>query len=406
MKNTHGSCQLAALLLLTSVGCSVHAAVFNEQFLTVNNDAILAAEAQITNLRMTLVDLDPNDGVTPSIQFIAGSRPYSLYDMMTVSSGVMDAAGFAQEVAQGRTPTVGSYGLLFPNPAFPSADTSGLVMGAPGSTYSTWLPTNGIESTSADGVNSASLSASGLSVSTRVSAEQLSSLKQPAYTYIAPGDNPWELEGSAISGTGVGGGYGVDMFDEIDPITGAPISVFRLNSFAGDLQSLSNAVYNPGNAWPLGQSFLLSPNTQVIFEGTQAIQTVTNLESPLLDGVTVDGGRVTNSASTSVMLYRDQPKDGQSGWPTNEAVLAAYDMQWVTASAGYGFASEGGESATSDFSLSLSNTGSVVTKATLDMYVTSTYYLQGSAAVPEPATWVFMLGGLLGLCVIKRRHSA
>lgn len=406
MKKPTHMCRLAGWLVLTSIASNAQAAVFNQQFLSVNNDAILAAEAQITNLNMTLVDLDPNDGITPSIQFISGSRPYSLYDMMTVVTGVVNAQGYAQEAALGRAPIVGSYGLNTPNPALPNAASNGLIMGEPGSTYTTWLPTSGIEATSADGTSTANLSASGLSVSTRVSAEQLNTWKQPAYAYYAAGDNPWELEGSATSATGVGGGYVMFTPTDTDPSTGQPLGVYRPYKFGGDLQSASNAAYNPGNTWPLGQSFLLSPNTQVIFEGTQSAQAITNLESPLLTGVTVDPSRVTNYAATSIMLYRDQAKDGQTGWATMEEALNAYDLQWATAGAGYGYDPEGGSVpfSSSNFRFTLSNTSSTVTKATLEMNVLSTFYLQGTA-VPEPSTWVMMLGGLLGLCAVRRYRA-
>jgi hypothetical protein len=371
-KTAAAAALLAACLGMEGAAAATMPATFN----TLSDDVALASSAQISNVRYTLVDLTPNDGVSPSIQFVNMSRPLANSDFMVSASGSIYGPGREE-------------GLLInslPNVAYPSG-TQQLDTGTAGTLSANLLSTRTLTTTSTDGVTSAYLDSQTLQASTRLTANDVATLRQAPYVSYQQGD--WALEGTAISNSGVGGGYQYVQEDGTNHLI-TPL-------FSGDGVQADSGSYSP-----LGRTFILSPNTEVIFEGSYALESLTNLDTLSTVGLSADVGSTRALAGVGASLFRAVPKDGGTWWNTEAEMFDAYDFQSFFLSTD-GTTSFTPPTSESTFKLGLKNTEAAPISATIDL-ATVAFYEAGGSVVPEPATWALMGLGLGGLAVAARKR--
>lgn len=381
--------RLASLACLASLCTQSHAALTTQTFQDFADGSSLASMVELGQLRYTLIDLAPDDGVTPWISF--ERNPSSTFDLLSVAFGAIDRTGAAQmETITGIQPRISTYGTTIPSAAFPNGQSSGLIA----SPDEPWLPDTALIATSSDGLTSAQLGGNSLTASARITADGINQYKQMGYAVTGSGlEHQWALEASAASVTG-GGGTSFTMYENIDPTTGEVT------------QTYGGLVYGEGatstGGWPNGYQFSLSPNTQVLFEGTITAYTSSNLAG--LEDLGLSELDVLSRSYAGVGLVRLQPQDGRTFWMSESDLRTAYDLQIVEFAASNNATVVDEAPHSLDFQLSLSNTASESIEGRLHMYAGAEFSAYGSV-VPEPGTWALMGLGLLGIAAAARRQA-
>ena len=327
------------------------------------------ASLSVNRISWQLVDLDPNDGVAPSITFTA---PDGL-GAVAAADGVSRFVLASESANSGNTYPATQYIQANIGSAGPLSSPFG------GSTQSV---------TSLDNTVSGTLSTDGFGISALLTGQDLFTLREP----VRPGVNgenlatgkDWVVSAGGYGGYGYGGGSRVSPIYGVDGVTtGYDFDPFALPEWT--------------------PYFTVSANTAVVFSGELA---ATASRDPSLLGE-IDPLTTSFGAGGYAVfeVSRYQPKDGQASWLTLDDVRNAFDTE--TAYLDFELAAD--VLSASDqraFSLRFANTSSESVNGLVDMYASVGVGAAGLAPIPEPSTYALMGLGLVGLLAVSRRRQA
>lgn len=339
--------------MLTAGAClsvlPAHAAVIAEQFQD------MSAEARVMDLAYTLVDLNPDDGITPQISFRAGltlagdgTGSPETYNEMSMSQASVSFVGYTSESSR-----------------------------LPQAQQAAFMPTDSLFVTGADGRAFAELSSAGYRSSVLMDRSYLENQMQDAY---ALGDAQGSLLRAADSSVSR---VAVDL----------PVETDRTSFAVSIVPELVQAM----------PYFELTPNTQVIFSGQ--LQAVAGLQGDFIPaGNTV----VYGQAIASVSVHRRLPADGQTQWAQLEDSVQAFERQSqsLLASMNRSADGQGQESLSSAFTLTFTNASEAMLEGVLNARTSASLTFVGDlATVPEPSTYALMGLGVLGVLGAARRRQ-
>lgn len=338
MRFSLSSAAAASLLVLSGLPLAAHAAT-----------PLFDGSASLTGLSYQLIDLDPNDGIAPSVTF-------------KTDQGLIFATGMRRMVDMENQE--------------PNADKLALTAG-------TWLlPASTASVTSKDGLSTASASASGLSSAVRVEEQHIQNLPESPFE---PGKYALEVWGSTSVGTSL------------------QLPFFSADSDVGtmtvDLSSLPDTGY---------ATFQLSAHTAIVFSGHARASInvdVGHLPWDLKAGrdfsvFGANAGLGGGFASPQTPLQSTYPLD-----QFNDEFYAAYQFQTAGVSAQW--YSLGGESQSmneGDVSITLKNLQGVSQDGVVLLSADTLLSVTAPTAVPELSTWAQGLLGLGGLMALMRRR--
>jgi PEP-CTERM motif len=364
----------ALVATMLTGGACVNAAVLS----TPQNWSVVSAEGSLQGLSVQLIDLDPNDGITPQIVFAEEEMFTAEYgDKSFVQSSIRPA------------------GTSFP-----------LSISDQGMTHP-------------DGRSAASMSASGLYAGAGSSAEMISQNAQFAPGAIYRGFRPvqdWRAGSDAFASNHskelIATGIGSRNEDAV-------LVESEYNSWTYQIKP---SVSGPG--------FTVTPNTSVVFSGTISSRVGFDLSQlSIFDPQTT---MAQARARVSVEVFSDTPNDGKTTWSGSylnavQEIYASFDAQRADVSLelqrlidpslvmanGYrppaGFV---GTELTQEiesinpFALTFINNSQQTKGGFFSVNALSSVEITGMMPVPEPATYALMGLGLLGvLCAVSRRKA-
>jgi hypothetical protein len=312
---------------------------------------VVKATASFSQLGYRLIDLDPNDGVTPWVK-LSDSATDQGYD------------GGAFAYGQGLNSDYTDDGWPYHYNTYVS--------------FAPALPTETVSIMSTDGTTSASISPTGVGSSAWLSAEHFDR-SQPAFGGIGP------TYLDVHSYTGKGSPFFSQQnltFIDAGP-QGILYDVRSPDDFASQLQYAE---------------FELSANTAIVFEGSSTLDALVDLTA------LPEGATATAQASLQFEVFADQPLSGVGPFGGLEAVEAFGYQSMSRFVDGAAFNSE--DLGTQALGLTFRNTTGQSVAAHLSYGTYTGARIEGLPVVPEPATDALMgLGmiGLMGLARAKRR---
>jgi PEP-CTERM motif len=400
---------VSAVLLLASI--SSQASGLPEAFDPVPAAPILSAQASFSNLRYTLIDLDPNDNITPNITF--------------TTAGFFDNAGKPGALSGPQaTATLSTFDTNINHPEFYRADA--MINDGIAVSSSDLLPSSDHTVMNAEGLSAAAIGSNYLETGSRISDADVAALKvsvlpDPGLPDISPMDTPlWQLSTATRIDVGATGVQHVirqvnTIIDDSDPnniVWGESKRVFE-----GSFPTIIDGRHR----------FELSPNTQVIFEGTVTSSISRQLSNASFLSATEDiQAGVSANGLMSVRLY-DLPEGHATEWPDYAAY--EHDLKLQSDSSGVGanygriYGPSGlrmlrtmeplpldlSRSLTEDLRVSFSNDGSTTATGVVSLTsATSANLFALPAVVPEPSSFLLTSLGLLGLAAAasRRRQSS
>jgi hypothetical protein len=339
----------------------------------VQAQAAINAGLAINRVSWQLVDLDPNDGVTPSITFTApdGFSAYVNVDGVSrfVLNDPLDGSSWAccntYPYTQSISANIDAVGPLS-SPFGRSAQSV----------------------TSLDNTATGTLSTDGFGVSVKLTGQDLVTSREP----VRPGVNGEQMAYGKdwVLSSGGYGGYGYGGTSQVREV------------FAAD-GSITGYTLDPSAIPSSSPYFTVSANTAVVFSGELAASA--SVDPTLLGDVDPSTTNFGAGGYAVFEVSRYQPKDGQTSWLTQEEVQNAFE----TDTAYLNFALPEGVTNASDqraFTLRFVNASSGSVNGLVDMYASVGAGAAGVAAIPEPSTYALMAMGLLGVCVASRKRQA
>lgn len=373
---------LAAATLLACV--PAYAAQGIESFATAPTD-LLSSQAELSNFRYTLIDLDPADGIAPAITFVT--------PLLASSPSVkLDAMG-SIHLAENTWEPVPTYGDLTAKPYGVTDTLQDVTQMASGAL----LPSAQRAAYSTDGMSAAAVGSTYLTAATRMSAADV--VAQAQYVREFYSTSNWIAQSASSVDAGTQS-RGFNTFQELtNPDTGAITYV------------LAEGQPREGFPGALTPHFVLSPNTQVVFEGDLNVKIQANLSQYTLD--------VAGNTSAAVVgrVYAEASWEGVTGnateWATMQEALNALQWQSLNVDAGYypgyiGQLSELQDYAAQNneqFKFTLSNSGAQEAVGHLYLSPYALAEIRGVSDVPESSTFALMGLGLIGISLVARRRQ-
>lgn len=337
----------------------------------------------ITGVRVTLIDLDPNDGVTPSIRFF---NPSWLW-RDRLNRGYLEATGAYP--ANDAPAESGVY--VFPDAS--GFDRPGL------------LPAVPLSIRSPDGAGITSVTANTLGSSARLTNEDIAQhqgLMSPAPGQLLPVD--WQASAAASADSG-GANFRNDMINLGDWRDEAGRPVNKLVSL-GDRTDMAN--------------FEISPMTKLVLSGVFNLKGAVN--PALLAGVDPDTMWLSAYGFGHASVSRIDPNSWRKNDPSAPTFCELCDMegamQYQQADAALwldnrtlGYWGRAGDplvlqgDMSDPFELNFSNDEKEPLKGAMNLR--EHIYLDARGlSVPEPSTYALMGLGLIGISLVARRRQA
>lgn len=336
-----------------------------------------SASSSLSNLRLTLVDLDLNDGIDPSLTWVNTDMALVITDMQPYES----------------TPFYGYYNVV-------ETDRQTALQGDPSSA----LPWASTTLTSSNGTQQLSISNTQFSTQSTLSTDQLVT---KSLTYVTSYDN-FNEEGQLVTVTTTTTETGT---------AGGGESSFRATG------ALSTPEYGSVSA-----EFQLSPNTLLVLQGTASASVSLDLAA-LRAMVAAQGADVSTIASASgsaragIMLAG--PSNYADGYDSSPDGLSN-ESYWIDMGSGnqsasiyadvYGYpesADPTPRSISKNFTFTFVNPQAQATRTgyLLVDLASSLQQFHGTlaqtttieTAIPEPATYALMGLGLVGIALVRRR---
>lgn len=337
-----------------------------------------SASASLSQFDVQLIDLDPNDGVTPWITFTS-SYAGGLY---AVASGASRFEIFPD----------------FSQPGFPCCNTypSQTVVtdkDEPG-TYDYALSGSSKETQSLDGLSQASMAQTSVDASSHLTASGIEAYREPhaqgLMTYRAgTEDKDWSVNAGAYGGMGSGGTSRVSWSG---PVDGNENGTWTLNDWLDT------------SGW---HSFTVSANTQAVFSGQ--LSAFAQIDPTQLGDIDPATTLLTAGSSAMVEVSHLKPRDGQTQWADWDGIQNAFQFTSASVSATVDQVTGVMGPASSQqqaFTLYFRNESGAQTDGLLDLYVSTGVSAIGMSAVPEPSTYALMGLGLVGMAWARRRQAS
>ena len=325
---------------LTNAALACLAAIASAATATaVRADTLASGQASLSNIRIELIDLTPDDGQTPWIRFGSATDPVG---------GLVDATGFVYDAGAAR-----------------QASWQGGI-----------LPIEAVNATSADGYAGAQATSNSLGTSFSVDS---AALGRAVALDDGSGKSRLEVFSQVRTGNGI-----ASLAYEVDEATGAVTAVdgqtgwqpfdFTLSANTAIVihaQASASLTLNPA----LG---LLESDAPMIGSGVQAALMLIN-----------PGFTMQQAYASLDDFYADMDQAYQL---TFDGVSADWTGDAATLTP-----------ASRDLLLTLNNASGLETHGSLLMTGMSQFAVTKTAAVPEPATWALMGLGFIGLTVARKR---
>lgn len=339
---------LAASLLAASVCTQAHAV----EAPTFSSQTFISASGQISSLSYQLIDLTPDDGIAPSIAFVAGPLGYDKHEIFLNGQVVQSA-------------TVATDRLLLADQVT-AVSASGIAQGAMG------------PSTIRAEVQLSEQDYANHAIST-----------QEGDLYFVPGRS-FVLSEQALSHT-----------------AGSDIAA-GLNRVVVDT-SESGPVYRlEGEPEPVSY-FTLSPNTEMVISGVAQVQVA--VDTSALTHFNANEMQINVGASNGLTAHFLNPVDGATSWTSAEAFDSSILLS--RSLSGEAYLSElcpnqnclPSVSKQEAFSFRLTNVSANDMQGRLTAFTNASVFLRAAAPVPEPSTYVLMGLGLAALACAKSRKQ-
>lgn len=399
----------ATALLLTSIG--TQASGLPAAFEPAPADSVLTAQASFNNLRYTLIDLDPNDNITPSITFTTAGIFQNSTESGSLPPGSLSAPN--------PTATLSTFEINANHPEFHRVDTK--INEGVSVTTSDLLPASDLSIITDSGQSAVAIGSNYLANGSRLTDTEVAPLKvyvppEPGLEDLAVETPLWQLtSGTRAEVGGVGTSHIIrqvnTIVDDSDP---------------DNIVWSYKRVYEGSYPSPIDgrHRFELSPNTKVIFEGTASTAIARQLSNASFLDASVDiQASVSASAGMSVQLY-DLPEGHATEWPDYTGYEQDLKLQYATSSLGANYGRlfwpfslrpapvlplDLSRSQTEDLSVSFSNDGNAVAIGAISLFsATGTSLFALTSAVPETSSTLMMSLGLLalGAAASRRRQSS